>query len=284
MIYRHHYPSIHSHVLLLLHTHMLFLASYLVLMGAPLCRRSDPLHLAVCAVSPIFHYQRPPSESFRETPQSLNSLQAAPFLHRMSQRTKLPGNTDCYRKLLQLSVERGLSSEWIPSQSSRGNQRYCQMARYVVLCYLLLKQLICGRVCCCFSLPGAPIVWLPCLCFVVSCVFSGWTAADISFHQHMEYLSQSWLVLLMMHPTWAVWGSPNHTDWTHWLGASLLAHPSIHVLHVIISWFFLFEYISDISVAVQQLYWVFIFLASAVGLIGLKSGACFACWVSVFMM
>lgn len=161
----------------------------------------------------------------------------------MSQRTKLPGNTDCYRKLLQLSVERGLSSEWIPSQSSRGNQRYCQMARYVVLCYLLLKQLICGRVCCCFSLPGAPIVWLPCLCFVVSCVFSGWTAADISFHQHMEYLSQSWLVLLMMHPTWAVWGSPNHTDWTHWLGASLLAHPSIHVLHVIISWFFLFEYL-----------------------------------------
>lgn len=45
-------------------------------------------------ISHIFHYQQPPSESFRETAQSLNSLQVTTFADRMSRRTKLPGNTE----------------------------------------------------------------------------------------------------------------------------------------------------------------------------------------------
>lgn len=133
-------------------------------------------------LSPIFHYQQPPSESFRETVQSLNSLQAT---------AKLPGNTDGGRKLLQLSVKRVL--EWISSQSSQENHRYCQMARYAVMRYLLHKRLILcihlEMVLCFPSLqPSGCVAAMSVLyCF---CVFRR-TMADISFNQNTQYPSQS---------------------------------------------------------------------------------------------
>lgn len=80
------------------------------------------------------------------------------------------------------------------------------MACYAVVCYLLLKQPFFLSLC----------VWLLCFCFVVLVFLGGLLLMTFNL-TNTWYLSQSWLLLWMMHLTKAVWGFHNQSDWpTDW--------------------------------------------------------------------
>lgn len=198
--------------------------------------------------SPVL-YHRQPSILRRG---AVFELTAAPdfFPDRMSWRTKLPGNSDCCRKLLPVLFVRVWAPSGLSSWSSQGNLKYRGTAHL----WAYVADLFCTPFCKGF---GFSSLLFGCPVFAVLSSWLEQRDRRLTFHltDKRNISASPDLIWLMMDLGIAAWGF--HNQWLdRWLGASLPVQSTISAHPCVLFIYLFFLRLTIISFDAGKSVWV----------------------------